>query len=52
LNEHFPNSEPKTDRGFFPDNPKTSRIEDKTMSAAEFLSGLPENPLAAQTPIC
>jgi hypothetical protein len=51
-NEHFPISEPKADRGLLPDNPKTSRIEDKTVSAAESFSGLPENPLAEPTSIC
>jgi hypothetical protein len=35
-----------------PNNPKISRIEDKPVSAAEFLSGLPENPLAVPTSIC
>jgi hypothetical protein len=52
LNDHFPISEPKADRGFLPNNPKISRIEDKPVSAAEFLSGLPENPLAVPTSIC
>jgi hypothetical protein len=40
LNEHFPISKPKT-----------SRIEDNKVSAAESLSGLPENPLVAPTSI-
>jgi len=36
-NECFPVFELKADEGLLPDDPKTSRIEDKTVSAAEFL---------------
>jgi hypothetical protein len=35
-----------------PDNPKTLRIDDKTVSVAESFSGLPENPLAEPISIC
>jgi hypothetical protein len=42
----------QADRGLSSDKPKTSRIEDKTVSAAESFSGLPENPLAEPTSIC
>jgi hypothetical protein len=48
----FSISEPKGERGFFPNNPNTWLIEDKMVPAAEFLSDLPEDPLTGATSIC